>query len=84
MERFYFTFGTDPAYPFGINDYVEVEAENLEQAIHLFQAVHPNRPGSSCVNCAFWYSEERFRPLMYQYYPMPPIETISVRRRDLE
>ena len=52
-KRFYFTFGTDPDYPYGRNDYVLVEAQNLNQAIDIFTMIHPKRPGSDCVNCFF-------------------------------
>lgn len=79
MKNYYFTFGSDPAYPYGQDDYVLVEAKDLDQAIHLFQAVHPNRPGSDCVNCAFWYGEERFKPIREAYYKETPTEIISLR-----
>lgn len=81
-KRFYFTFGSDPRYDYGRDDYVIVEAENENQAVCIFQAVHPNRPGSSSVNCASWYSEEAFNQFRDQYYPnRTPKEHISLHIR---
>ena len=31
-KRFFFTFGSDPKFPFGIDDFVEVHADTGEQA----------------------------------------------------
>lgn len=84
MSNFYFVFGTWEGYPYGEKDYVLVVAENLEQAVHLYQAVHPNKEGSKIVLCADWYDEnewvERIRD---EYYKgVEPIETIVVSRRE--
>lgn len=58
MPRWFFTFGSDPLYPFQ-GGWVEIEAPTLTQAIKVFQAYWPDRtPG--LVNCAFMYSEEDF------------------------
>ena len=83
MAKIYFTFGSDPRFPYGRNDYVEVEAEDMHQACELFNLLHPPRnEGSNIVNCAFIYSEEKFNTFRDKYYKdVPPIETISVRRR---
>lgn len=82
MTKFYFTFGTDPAFPYGIKDYVVVEAEDLEQAINLFDAVHPPRRPNVC-NCAFFYSEESFNRFRDEYYrDVAPVETITLARRN--
>ena len=77
--RLYFTFGSDPAFPYGRDDYVVVEAYTIEQAIALFQMIHPNRPGSHCVNCAAWYFEDRFNEFRDKYYPgVAPAEIIAL------
>ena len=79
MEKFYFTFGTDPLYPYGINDYVVVEADGVNEACCLFNMVHPQREGSDLVNCAFIYGEEQFYKNCAKYYPgMQPKEIISL------
>lgn len=80
MKNFYFTFGSDHAYPYGREDFVMVEAENLNQAIQLFNAVHPKREGSDCVNCAAWYGEEFFSNIHDRYYRgVAPKEIISLK-----
>lgn len=77
-QSFYFTFGTDPAYPYGINDYVEVKAHSLNEAAILFNAVHPPRPGSDLVNCAFMYTERQFNEFRAELYNYPPVEVIEL------
>lgn len=59
-EKFYFTFGRDPQYPYGIDDYVVVEAKGYCEACSVFNIVHPPREGSNLINCAFIYSEKQF------------------------
>lgn len=59
MAKFYFTYGSDERFPFQYG-WTEIEAPNVETACDIFQAVHPNRPGSSCLNCADYYSEAAF------------------------
>lgn len=75
--KFYFTFGSDPAFPFGRNEYVVVHAANMGEAVHKFQREYPNRRGSNLVNCAFWYDEEEWNSRTKQYYPnTEPAEVI--------
>ena len=58
MNKFYFSFGSDPQFPF-YKGWVEVAADTLEKAIEKFRARYPDRaPG--IVNCAFWYSQEQW------------------------
>lgn len=79
---FYFTFGTDPQYPFGVNDYVLIRCKDGKTACSLFNALHPKRPGSDCMNCAFVYSEEEWEHSVKQYYVgREPIESVIVERR---
>jgi len=59
MANFYFTYGTSSQFPFR-RGWTRVEAENLDQAIEAFRAIHPDRnPG--LINCAFYYTEEQFK-----------------------
>lgn len=84
MTKAYFTFGSDCHFPYGQYDYVEIEAEDMNQACKLFQTIHPNRYGD-LLNCAFVYTEEGFNKIRNLYYQgVEPIETISVRRRSNE
>lgn len=76
MEKYFFTFGSDPRYPFGRNDYVMVEAENGKEACELFRSVHPDRPGSNCINRAFIYPEHEFNTFRDRFYPWGPIQVI--------
>ena len=59
MNKYYFTFGTDPMYPF-CNGYIIIHAPSGRSAREIFKAYFPNRPGSSAINCAFVYTEEQF------------------------
>lgn len=68
MANFYFTFGTDRLFPYGINDYVMVQAATLDEACSLFKMAHPNRPGSDALNCAFFYSERSFNKFRDKFY----------------
>ena len=78
MHNYYFTFGTDPRYPFGIDDYVKVTAPDLRSAIQIYRDHHPDRPGSHLVNCAFYYDEDEFLPMIDKYYHgADPIEVLT-------
>lgn len=80
LKNYYFTFGSDPAYPYGINDYVLITAPNIYEAQEVFKSVHPNRPGSDCLNYAFNYSEAEWtaNDMCNTYYDgKNPVEIIS-------
>lgn len=77
MQKYYFTFGVNPAYPYGIDDYVEVQAESMHEAVNIFRQHHPNRPGSSLVNCADYYTEDAFNAFRDLYYKdREPVEIL--------
>ena len=59
MSKFYFTYGSDPQFPFCYG-YTEIEAPDFPTATKIFRALHPNRPKSNSLNCAFFYTEEQF------------------------
>jgi hypothetical protein len=59
-ENFYFTFGTDPQFPYGEKDFVLVRAKTKNIACEKYSKTIPNRPGSTAINCAFVYSEEEW------------------------
>ena len=59
MQKFYFTYGTDSRYPFR-GGWTLVYATDLQSAISIFRAHHPNREGSDCLNCADYYTAESF------------------------
>lgn len=68
MTSTFFTFGSDPEYPFGEGNYVEIQAPDQLIACRVFQALYPNRPGSTLINCAFIYSEAEFAKMRDKYY----------------
>jgi len=43
MPKLYFTYGTDPAYPFR-GGWTEITAPSLATAYEIFRAYHPNCP----------------------------------------
>lgn len=59
LQKFYFTFGRNPLYPYQ-GGWVEIIAENIQQAQAIFRAIYPNRPGSTALNYAFHYTEQQF------------------------
>lgn len=58
MNKYYFTFGSDPMYPY-CRGWVEILAETLQAAIEKFRKHFPDRH-EGIVNCAFWYTEKDF------------------------
>lgn len=60
MAKFYFTYGSDPAYPF-CGGWTEIEATSLYQATNIFKAAHRNDIDSETLNCADYYTEEGFK-----------------------
>lgn len=60
MKDFYFTYGSSESMPYK-GGWSIVKANDRDQAIEIFRAVHPNAPNSVCVNCAGIYTEEHFK-----------------------
>lgn len=69
MSPWFFTFGSDPEYPFGRNQFVVVYAASKGEAIKKYQEKYPNRQESSCYNAADCYSLEKWKMLEDKYYP---------------
>lgn len=59
MPKFYFTYGTDPDYPFQ-GGWTEIEAPDPKTAEDIFEMFHPSRKIAT-LNCAFAYTEEKFK-----------------------
>lgn len=59
MNSYYFTYGTDPDFPF-CGGYTKIFANNMEEAVEVFRRKHPDRH-SNTVNCAFMYTREEFK-----------------------
>lgn len=65
---YYFTFGTDPAFPYGIKDYVLVYGKDRHNCAETFRKKYPNRPGSNVLNCADYYSQKEWENGVKDYY----------------
>ena len=61
MQNFYFTFGSDPRFPY-YRGYLIVKAETQQEAIQKFRAKYPDR-SKHCINCAFYYSEKEWESI---------------------
>lgn len=80
-KRYYCTFGSDENYPFSEDEYVVVEAPDINSAHKLFRMVHPNpRPNSANItNCAFVEREDEFNKIKDKYYKdVEPSEIITL------
>ena len=62
MKRFYFTYGSDPHYPF-LHGWTEVIAPDEATACAVFRCYHPCRKGRNLLdlNCAWVYTESGFK-----------------------
>lgn len=65
VPAFFFTFGSNEKFPYQYG-YVIVRAESLDDAICKFRAKYPDRdPDSNTVNCAFYYTEQKWIHVRY-------------------
>lgn len=77
MNRYYYTFGSNPAFPYGIDDYVEVTARTMHESTIAFRLKHPDR-SEDCLNCAFIYTEDEFNQIRDKYYGnVSPVESLN-------
>lgn len=58
MNSYFYTFGTDPGFPYR-EGWVEVRAISWEEAHEKFRARFPDRH-KGILNCAFFYDAERW------------------------
>jgi len=80
MQKTYFTFGTDPNFPYGVTDYVVIEALTQELSLKEYMRRYPCRSDDT-LNCAFYYSEEEWVQVEAQYINrgvFSPVEHIVV------
>lgn len=68
MERLYFTFGSDRAYPYGREDYVVAIGRDRQDCLDAYKKEYPNRPGSGSVNCAEYYTQAEWEKTAKRYY----------------
>ncbi len=58
MNKYYYTFGTDPMFPY-CGGHVEIHADNWNEAHKKFMDKFPCRT-KNILNCAFYYDESEF------------------------
>ena len=58
MNSFYYTFGSDPGYPYQCG-WVEVHAASRKDADEIFRSRFPDRHENT-LNCAFCYTAKRW------------------------
>ncbi len=75
MKKWYFTFGSDPGFPYQ-NTYLIVMADTKREAIEKFRAKFPDRHENT-ANCAFWYSEEQWHGSRNEAFYDDPAEIIE-------
>lgn len=68
MKPHFFTFGSDPRFPFNRNQYVLVLGKDRKDCAEAFRNRYPNRPGSDCINCADYYAKEEWDERISKYY----------------
>ena len=71
MTKYYYTFGTDPAFPY-CRGHVEIHADSWDESHRKFMDRFPCRR-KNIINCAFYYDETQFgeirkRAKDYGYY----------------
>lgn len=67
-HSWFYTFGTDPEFPFGIEEFVEVHADTPSRANKKFMARFPCREGSTLINCAWVYPEAEWEKVYNEHY----------------
>ena len=66
MQKFYFTFGSSPTFPFE-NGWIIINADCKNDACKYFMNLYPNPRNPDIINCAFIYSEDEFKDtIMYE------------------
>lgn len=81
LHPYYITFGTADHFPYGVNDYVIVNAHSESEACHTFQKKYPDHtPG--IYNFAFIYSEKEWNQmeLASKYYKDSPADVLDSPR----
>lgn len=68
MEKLYFTFGSDPKYPYGREEYIIAIGTDTQDCLNAYKKKYPNRPDSSAVNCADYYTEAEWNANTNRFY----------------
>ncbi len=68
MERLYFTFGSDSAFPHGREDYMLVIGKDRNDIFDTYKKKYPNRDGSNVLNCADYYTQSEWDKESKKYF----------------
>lgn len=58
MQKFYYSFGSDPQFPFQ-NGWIIIEAPDIRTAHEIFIKHFPCRR-DNILNCSFYYTEKQW------------------------
>lgn len=87
MEKLYFTFGSSPKFPYGRDDYLVIYGTSKKDCTDTFTKYYPKRPGSDCINCSDYYTQEKWneeQPSLYGNEPVKIIVSDSLYDRRVE
>lgn len=59
LKRFYFTFGSDPHFPFQ-GGWIIIEAPDIRAAAKIFKVYYPNPHDDNVLNCSDYYTAADF------------------------
>ena len=76
LKNYYFTFGSDPLYPYQ-NTYLIVKAKDRHEAIRKFRAKYKDRNENVYNACDCYPPESWEGSLNQKYYPEAPAEIIE-------
>lgn len=68
MERLYFTFGSDPKFPFGREDYIVILGSGRKDCLDEFRRLYPPRDSYNLLNCADYYTQKSWDARTGRYY----------------
>lgn len=71
----YYTFGSDPAFPFGRDSYVKIIGQDVRDCNAAFRKHFPSRDGSNTLNCSDYYTQKRWKQICRDYDYKDPVKT---------
>lgn len=71
----YYTFGSDPAFPFGRGEYVNIIGQDIRDCNAAFRKHFPPRDSSNVLNCSDYYTRERWEQICREHGYGDPVKT---------
>lgn len=68
MKKIYFTFGSDPKFPYGRDDYIVILGTSKKDCTNVFKKRYPNKQDPDCLNCSEYYSESEWTKIQAEGY----------------